>query len=232
VPRWGSVSAVVPWSLRQTVSVLGPTSDLTTLTLHAVRLLGFAPTERIASRFDLHRGGVEESLLDFEAYGWVTRSEFAGSEGWSLTNRGRAENERLLGAELDACSARFIVAEIHSRFLPLNVRFQEAATRWQLRPLPGDPMARNDHSDFRWDDRVIESLRSLGRRLLPLETELATALARFAGYSERYDAALVRVARGEHRWVDGLGIDSGHLVWMQLHEDLIASLGLERGNEH
>ncbi|HEX5532553.1 MAG TPA: hypothetical protein VFX33_02300 [Actinomycetales bacterium] len=114
----------------------------------------------------------------------------------------------------------------------MNARFQDAATRWQVRPLPGDPMAANDHSDFRWDDRVIESLHSLGRRLIPLEAELAGALARFGGYSERYNAALVRVARGENRWVDGLGIDSCHLVWMQLHEDLIASLGLDRGDEH
>jgi hypothetical protein len=197
-----------------------------------VRLLGFAESHRIASRFSLDRGDVEEHLLDFEAQGWVTRSEFAGRGGWSLTDRGRAQNEGLLASELDTNGARSTVVEVHSRFLPLNARFQDAATRWQLRPLPGDPMAANYHTDFRWDDRVIESLHSLGRRLIPLEAALASALARFAGYSERYNAALVRVARGENRWVDGLGIDSCHLVWMQLHEDLIASLGLDRGDEH
>jgi hypothetical protein len=197
-----------------------------------VRLLGFAETHRVASRFSPDRGDVEENLLDFEAHGWVTRSEFAGSEGWSLTDRGRAENERLLAAELDVFAARSTVIAVHSRFLPLNARFQEAATRWQVRPLPGDSMAANDHTDFRWDDRVIESLRSVGRRLIPLETELASALARFGGYAERYNAALDRVTAGENRWVDGLGIDSSHVVWMQLHEDLLASLGLDRGDEH
>lgn len=121
--------------------------------------------------------------------------------------------------------------EVHSRFLPLNARFQEAVTRWQVRPLPGDPMATNDHTDFRWDDRVIESLRSLGRQLIPLDTDLVYALARFGGYAERYNAAVARVVRGENRWVDGLGIDSCHVVWMQLHEHLLASIGLDRGEE-
>jgi hypothetical protein len=210
----------------------GPPSDPITLTLHAVRLLGFAETHRVASRFSLDRREVEENLLDFEAQGWVTRTGFAGSEGWSLTLRGRGENERRLAAELDGFAARSTVVEVHRRFLPLNARFQEAATRWQLRPLPGDPMAANDHTDFRWDDRVIESLRSVGARLSSLETQLAAALARFAGYAERYNVAVARVAAGENRWVDGLGIDSAHVVWMQLHEDLLASLGLDRGDEH
>ncbi|HVH93712.1 MAG: transcriptional regulator [Nocardioidaceae bacterium] len=209
----------------------GEVSDPTMLILHALRLLGFAETSRVASRFKLDRGDVEENLLDFEAHGWVTRSEFAGSRGWSLTERGREENGRRLAEELDGCAARSTVLAVHSRFVPLNARFQEAVTRWQIRPLPGDSMGVNDHTDFRWDDRVIDTLRSVGARLSPLQFELATALTRFQGYAQRYNAAMTRVARGENRWVDGLGIDSCHVVWMQLHEDLLASLGLERGDE-
>jgi hypothetical protein len=40
---------------------------------------------------------------------------------------------------------------------------------------------------------------------------------------------LRRVDRGERRWVDAPRIDSCHTVWFELHEDLLASLGLERG---
>lgn len=212
-------------------SVSALRSHSSTLALHGVRLLGFADTQQIASRFGLDPDQVDENLLDFEAYGWVTRSEFAGSAGWSLTGRGRGENERRLAAELETSGARSTVMEVRRRFLPLNARFQEAVTRWQVRPLPGDPMAANDHTDFRWDDRVIDSLGSLGRRLVPLNAGLVHALARFGGYAERYSAAVARVVRGENRWVDGLGIDSCHVVWMQLHEDLLASIGLDRGEE-
>lgn len=206
-------------------------SDPTTLTLHGVRLLGFAEAQQVAARFGLDRDEVGELLLDLEAYGWVSRSEFAGRAGWSLTDRGRVENERRLAGELRDAGSRFRVVEAHHRFLPLNARFQEAVTRWQVRPLPGDPMAANDHTDFQWDDRVIETLRSLGRRLTPLNADLVDVLPRFDGYAERYNAAVARVVRGESRWVDGLGIDSCHVVWMQLHEDLLASLGLDRSEE-
>lgn len=201
------------------------------LTLHAVRLLGFADGAKAATRFGLDRDEVDELLMDFEAYGWVYRGEFAGSGGWTLTDAGKAENEHQLAAELAASGAGEEVARVHADFLPLNTRFQETATRWQLRPITGDPMALNDHTDFRWDDRVIDALGSVGRRVAPLCADLSAALARFDGYAERYAAALSRVGRGERHWVDAVGIDSCHAVWMQLHEDLLATLGLERGQE-
>lgn len=209
----------------------GSSSHPSILVLHAIRLLGFAATHQIAHRYGLDRRLTMEDLLDFEAHGWVTRSEFAETEGWSLTERGRAENERRLAAELDASGARSAVSGVYQRFLPLNARFQDAATRWQVRALPWDAMAANDHTDFRWDDRVIATLGAVGRKLVPLDAELAAAVPRFGGYAARYDAALARVIRGEARWVDGLGIDSCHVVWMQLHEDLLATLGLQRRDE-
>jgi hypothetical protein len=209
----------------------GLPTDPSALTLHAIRLLGFDESHRIAHRYGLDRDQTEECLLDFEAHGWVTRSEFAGTGGWALTERGRAESEGRLAAELDASGARSVVSGVYQRFLPLNVRFQDAATRWQVRGMPWDSMAANDHTDFRWDDRVIAALGSVGRKLAPLGAELAAAVPRFGGYAVRYDAALARVTRGEARWVDGLGIDSCHVDWMQLHEDLLATLGLHRSDE-
>jgi hypothetical protein len=201
------------------------------LALHAVRLLGVADERKIVVRFGLDRAEVTELLLDFEAFGWVYRAEFAGSGGWTLTEAGRAENGRQLAAELADCGAAGQVAAAHAAFLPLNARLLEAVTRWQIRPLPGEPMAVNDHTDFRWDDRVIETLGSIGRQLAPLAVDLAAVLPRFDGYGRRYADAVARVERGEHRWVDGLGLDSCHVVWMQLHEDLLATLGLGRGQE-
>lgn len=205
-------------------------SDPTTLTLHAVRLLGFADTGGVARRFHQAEQATHERLLDAEALGLVTRSRFADQAGWSLTDRGRVEDERRLADELEGAGLRPMATDVHARFVPLNARLQDAATRWQVRPTHNDPLAGNDHTDHRWDDRVIESLRSVGHGLRPLDAELASALDRFAGYAARFDQALTRVDRGEGRWIDGLGIDSCHVVWMQLHEDLLATLGLARGH--
>jgi len=196
-----------------------------------VRLLGVADGGKAAIRYGLDTDEVSELLMDFEAYGWVSRAEFGGSGGWTLTATGKSENERQLAAELAACGAADEAVRVHAAFLPLNARFQETATRWQVHPVPGDPMALNDHTDLRWDDRVIDALGSVARRLAPLCADLSAVLARFDGYAERYTAALSRVERGEQRWVDAVGIDSCHVVWMQLHEDLLATLGIERGQE-
>jgi hypothetical protein len=203
-------------------------SESTLLVLHAVRLLGFADEGRVASRFALDRGEVLESLEDFEAFGWVQRSRFAGTGGWSLTDAGRAQNSAQLAAELDAAGARPVVTDALAAFEPLNARFLDAVTRWQLHPMPGDLLAANDHTDPRWDDRVIADLVGLGSALDRVCRPLAAALARFTGYAARYATSADRVRRGEARWVDALGIDSCHVVWIQLHEDLLATLGVAR----
>ena len=183
----------------------------------------------VARRFGLEPAEVQEILLDHEASGWVERVEFADVRGWALTETGRHENERALAGELAKTGAKDVVAQSHAAFVHLNARFLEAITRWQLHPTPWDPMASNDHSDWRWDERVLESLAGLSRRLRPIDEQLSATLARFAGYADRFSAALVRVDEGRRTWVDAPKIDSCHTVWFELHEDLLATLGLARG---
>lgn len=90
------------------------------LTLHAVRLLGFADTAVVAGRFGQSLGDVEAALIDAGANGWAARSSFGGTGGWSLTEAGKGENQRLLAAELDATGARETLKELHAAFVPLN----------------------------------------------------------------------------------------------------------------
>lgn len=100
------------------------TPDL--LCLHAVRLLGGADTAKVAGRFGLDSDQARELLLDFQARGWVSLWEFAGDRSWSVTDLGRAENERQLTGELDACSGREVVTQAH-RFRPTE-RFVRASS--------------------------------------------------------------------------------------------------------
>ena len=188
------------------------------LVLHAVRLLGMADDDAVARRFGLDRARAAELLLDFEAYGWVTWSEFAGVGGWSLTERGRAENERRLAAELAGIpGGTRRVHDVHEAFLPLNARLQQACTDWQLRPRPGAPLAANTHEDPQWDARVLAELTALSGELVPLVADLTSQLDRFRGYDTRFAAAAKEAA-----------VDACHRVWFELHEDLIATLGLQR----
>ena len=41
--------------------------------------------------------------------------------------------------------------------------------------------------------------------------------------------ALGQVQTGHHSWVDAPDRDSLHIVWIQFHEDLLATLDIERG---
>jgi hypothetical protein len=205
------------------------TSAPEVLVLHGVRILGMADTNAVARRYALDRDLVEELLLDDEARGLVRHSSFAGVSGWSLTERGRDEDERRLAEELSASDGRDAVVVGHGEFARLNARFLDAITRWQIRPAPGAPMAANDHGDWPWDERVLHSLAGLSRSLGPVGDRLSGALDRFGGYPERFAAALERVDHGERRWVDEPGVDSCHTVWFQLHEDLLSTLGLDRG---
>jgi len=197
--------------------------------LHALRVSGMSGGATVAHRFALDRDLVDELLLDHEALGRVRRVSFGDLSGWSLTEAGKAEGERLLAAELEDSGARAVVAGAHEDFGPLNDRLLDAMSRWQVRPGPGAPMAANDHSDWGWDEQVLRTLASLSVALRGVEERLVAVLERFGGYGDRFAAALVRVDRGQRGWVDDPGVDSAHTVWFQLHEDLIASLGLRRG---
>jgi hypothetical protein len=200
------------------------------LLLHAVRLKGMADEEAVVQRFAIPQSQAVELLLDYQAFGWISWSEFAGTGGWSLTAAGKVENERRLAAELDRSEgARGVVRAAYGTFLPLNGRLQQACTDWQLRPTPDDALAFNDHRDEAWDQGVIDELHGVDRELKSVVDQLTGVLKRFQDYDIRFSGAIKRAAEGDTAWVDGTSIDSCHTVWFELHEDLLATLGLRRG---
>ncbi|QPZ37898.1 transcriptional regulator [Paramicrobacterium chengjingii] len=201
------------------------------LALHGVRILGFANSDAVARRWGLSSDAVDEALGDAEACGWVTFASFAGLSGWSLTDRGRRENERRLTEELARVDGEHRLKRVYSDFLPVNATLLTACTNWQLRPASDGRLASNDHTDLEWDARVLRELGEIEHELTSISENLESILSRFGGYDVRYAAALRRARRGEHEWVDGTAVDSCHRVWFELHEDLIATLGIDRNVE-
>ncbi len=212
-----------------TTAPLTSTPEL--LTLHAVRLKGMADDDEVAARFGLDPIVARECLLDAQAVGWISRVQFASTAGWTLTQAGKAENERQLATELAATDSEPIVRDAYQAFLPHNDRLLRACTDWQLRPRGRDPLAANDHTDREWDQRVLDQLSLLSVALHVLCSELGGRLRRFQGYDELFAAALTRAEQGEQEWVARPRGHSCHTVWMELHEDLIATLGIQRGAE-
>lgn len=190
------------------------------LTLHAVRLLGYAETPAVADRFGLERAVAEEHLLDGQEVGRISYTSFGGDGGWSLTELGRSRNEQLLGAELDQAGARPEAVRVHQDFLPYNASVAELCTAWQLTELGIGEAAADLES-------IMIGLSSAADALAGFEATLTARLDRFAGYHRRFRHGLDRID-ADPAWITATDRDSCHRVWFEFHEDLIATLGLRR----
>ena len=112
----------------------------------------------------------------------------------------------------------------------MNGDLLQLCTDWQLRPTD-EGTAANDHADETYDAGVVARLVEIDNAIQPVCARLAEALERFGGYGDRLTQAVVRVKAGEKDWFTKPVIDSYHTVWFELHENLLATLGIERGKE-
>ena len=210
-------------------------SDPELLVLTALRLKSFAPAEVVAMVADLPADQAEpilQSLLERE----LVKYREGVLTGWLLTPLGRAEGEKRLAAELAETGTKPAVESAYAQFLPLNADVLHICTDWQL--LGGESsQTLNDHSNADYDASVIARLAELDDKLRPVLVELSDALERFATYESRLSEALSRVQAGRaggDDWADWFTkptIDSYHTVWFELHENLLATLGIERASE-
>lgn len=201
-------------------------SEPGTLVLHGLRVKGFAETDVLAEATGLDDVTVVRALETFAADGLVTRRAGLQVSGWVLTSQGRAEHEKRLADELDASGARPRVEALYSDFTAINPALLEVCTDWQMR----DGVL-NAHRDTGYDAEVVARLVALHDRARPVLTGLGAALARFGGYAPRLQRAVDKVQAGDGDWFDKPMTDSYHTVWFELHEDLLATLGLERATE-
>ena len=198
------------------------------LVLHTLRLVGFADAATVAARLGLDPTLVDDHLGNAADDGFA-RERTGTRAGWSLTEEGRKENERLLAEELDRAGHRVVLTGLYHRFGPLNRSFLELCTAWQVID-PAGPVL-NRHHDLDYDRSVIEGLAAIDAEAQPLCADLGRLFDRHAGYGPRLADALARVQRGEHDWFTKPTIDSYHTIWFELHEDLLATLGLDRSVE-
>ncbi|HEV3364195.1 MAG TPA: MarR family transcriptional regulator [Acidimicrobiia bacterium] len=177
--------------------------------LHELRLRGFRPA----------RGGpVEDELV---AAGLVMMR----GVNVALAPAGREAHAawaRLAPGSEEEALAR----EAYERFLALNVEFLRLCTDWQLKP-GNEP---NDHSDAAYDFKILERLDRLDARAGQLLEGLGKTVPRMSGYRARLTEALDRISE-DRQWLASPRCDSYHTVWMQLHEDLLTAVGVNRADE-
>jgi hypothetical protein len=202
-------------------------SDPRVLVLVALRLGAVVPVEDIGRRSGLPTGTVVPLLDDLAASG-LARARQGRVAGWMLTPEGRSECHRQVRAEAAGVDGPLLGS--YRRFLSVNQRLIDACTAWQLRTVDGHEVP-NDHTDLAHDDAVVGELVAIDDVAGPVCDELGATLERLAGYGPRLAEARARVLAGETGWLTTPTIDSYHTVWFELHENLLMTLGIERGQE-
>jgi hypothetical protein len=195
------------------------------LVLHALRCIGFAGLARVAAATGLAESDVESELIDLAVAGLVLH--VAGDfGGWGLTEAGRAVDAERIADELETAGTRTAVAAAYDGFLVLNPELLDLCTAWQTRSVDG-VVTVNDHTDPAYDARVLDRLTDLDQRAEVVCAALSAAMLRFKRYRVQLTDALARAKSGALEYVTD-STASYHTVWFQLHEDLLATLGIPR----
>ena len=199
------------------------------LMLHGLRLKGFAEPAAVAALFGLDEEDVAVELKTLADDGLVVHRD-GRVAGWSLTADGRAAGAELLATELAESGARPAIAAVYERFQPVNGELLDVCTAWQLKSVDGSQVI-NDHSDVDYDAEIVRRLGDVHASAAPVVAELGSTLPRFARYPARLEHALANVRAGRTEWFTKPLLDSYHTVWFELHEDLLSTLGMNRGDE-
>ena len=119
----------------------------------------------------------------------------------------------------------------YERFLSLNPAMLKLCTDWQVIDDGLGEQKLNDHKDASYDEKILERLIELDSGVGEILQSLEQALQRFDNYSSRFTFALQKLKSGELEWLTKPIMPSYHTVWFELHEDLLATLGIDRGSE-
>jgi hypothetical protein len=196
------------------------------LLLHALVIKGFCSDEAAAEATGLPLDAVTRTLARLSDAGLV-RYRDGRISGWSPLAPARDQHRLLLDGPL-AAADRDAALAVYERFSAINTDFKQVCGDWQVRTAADGTSTPNDHSDAGYDAAVVARLGAIHADASALCAELEPGLPRVARYHARLAAALAAVEAGDHdRFTRPLG-GSYHDVWMELHHDLILTLGVTR----
>lgn len=198
-------------------------SDPGFLTHHALRIKGFAPTGMLVDMVALDFDVVQAKLQDLSSGGWAVFREARSL--WQLTPEGREAHLEALARDVQKFDLSALEPHYRS-FLGINDAFKTLCGEWQLKD--GAP---NDHTDEKYDRMVIDQLQRLHDRAQPVVSRMASEVPRLNPYGQRLELAVSQVANGVISMFTGVMCGSFHDIWMELHEDLILTQGIDRSAE-
>jgi hypothetical protein len=203
----GSWANDVPPHSSDTVSTMPDEFEV----LQAIRTRGFATVEQISISSGIPAERVREVVATSEEKGFV-KQRTGRITGASLTPVGRA---RLLLVTEAAVTAdqHAVITSAYDVFLGPNRAFKAIASSWQI------------DQDL---TTTLSGLSPVHHDVAAVIAQAATAQPRFGLYRQRLDHALEQFRNGNTDALARPMVESYHDIWMELHEDLLATLGRAR----
>ena len=190
---------------------------------HALRIKGFAKVDMVADIAAISEKEAEGFLQGLLAQELALFREQRAL--WQITPAGKEAHKSALAADTPSEVAGALKPS-YEEFLVLNESFKQLCGDWQLKD--GAP---NDHSDAAYDKAVIARLVEMNVKAVPVVESLGAVLERLMPYVPRLHSTSKRVVAGENNMFTGVMCGSYHDVWMELHEDLILTQGIDRAAE-
>jgi hypothetical protein len=113
------------------------------------------------------------------------------------------------------------------KFERINRDLLALLTDWQSMPAGGERVP-NTHTDPDYDRGILDRLGDLHDRAAKVLDRFTAAEPRLEAYVRRLDDAYDKALAGDADYVSGVRVDSYHVVWHELHEDLLRMLGRTR----
>lgn len=181
--------------------------------LHALKVRGFTEAQPLSESTGLATAEIEKILAKAVEDGHV-KHRTGRITGYLLTADGRKRHAQLRANVLttDEISA---LEPAYESFLTPNKEFKAVTTDWQL-------VAAGDISV------VLPRLTAVHEQLSLVLTAASSAMKRFSYYQPRFDRSFEAFSNGDGKALAAPMTDSYHDVWMELHEDLLTTLGRER----
>ena len=202
-------------------------TDTTALELlHALAVKGLANDAVLSAMTGFDEETLAAAISEALDEGLVLRREGRVS-GTMITPAGRERLAELRVAHPLSTSDLETVANAYADFLPVNGDFKRVCAAWQMR----DDTTPNDHSDSDYDAMVIADLGAIHERIARVLSAAGTQVPRLARYPKRLGAALAKVQGGDNASFARPMYDSYHDIWMELHQDLLLTVGRERGSD-
>jgi len=181
------------------------------LVLHTLAIGGLIDDDEICERSGLASSVANLELRDLEQLGLARRRD-GRMAGWMLNEDGRARHVEFLATARGDVDL-VVVAARYDEWLPMNQSFKDVCTTWQTE---------RDHP------ATCAALAPVVERTVAICTAMGASVPWMTRYEARLAAAAQRFVDGDDTALTRPMSASVHDVWMELHQDLLLTLGRKR----